>query len=246
MDKPEKLNKPRLGMQHFNNNVLCAVDVETTGTDPEKDEIVQLAILPLDSDFNPSKVIQPVNFFIKPEHPFEYYASQGDLECGIKAIKIACDIGIDAYTAGNLIADVWFPRLITQKLKQIMPLAHNWIFDSAFLRKFFGNKTYELMFHFHYRDSMTVATFLNDVAGVTRQDYPFARMGLNNLINALGMERLKDHDALTDCLYTARVYQQLVRVYQSLWTGPIKNFNIPELGGPVFGNSSTETRTSES
>lgn len=229
-------------MQHFNNNLLCAIDVETTGLDPDVNEIVQLAILPLDSEFAPLKSIQPVNFYIKPTHPISYYRGQGDLTCGMKAIERACKIGVDAFTVADMIADSWFPRLLKIGLKQILPLAHNWIFDSAFIKRFFGPKTFELMFHFHYRDSMAIATFLNDVAAIQRQPYPFARMGLNNLLNALGMERISDHDALTDCLYTAKVYQQLARIYMDLWAGPIKNFNVDKLDCIVFGNGDTDDK----
>ena len=46
-------------MQHWNGNQLCVVDVETTGLDLFWHEIIQLCILPLDSDINPRTDVSP-------------------------------------------------------------------------------------------------------------------------------------------------------------------------------------------
>ena len=44
-------------MQHLNGNLLCAVDIETTGLEPNYHEIWQLCVLPLDSNIDPLKKI---------------------------------------------------------------------------------------------------------------------------------------------------------------------------------------------
>ena len=47
------------GMIHLNGNILCAVDVETTGLEVGFHEIWQIAVLPLDSNIKPNKDILP-------------------------------------------------------------------------------------------------------------------------------------------------------------------------------------------
>ena len=56
-------------MQHWNGNQVCAIDTETTGLDPLYDEILQLAIIPLDSNFEVRKDVMPLEIFMKPEYP---------------------------------------------------------------------------------------------------------------------------------------------------------------------------------
>ena len=39
------------GLVHLNGNLMAAVDLETTGTQPGYHEIIQIAVVPLDSEF---------------------------------------------------------------------------------------------------------------------------------------------------------------------------------------------------
>jgi DNA polymerase III epsilon subunit-like protein len=61
----------RSGMVHLNHNLMCCIDVETTGTRPGFHEIIQLSILPLDRDLNRADPDRwPVfDMYIQPEHP---------------------------------------------------------------------------------------------------------------------------------------------------------------------------------
>src|SRR5690348_12661029 len=60
---------PHSSMVHLNGNLLCAVDVETTGLDPTKNDIIQLCILPLDSQIKPSQTVRPFVIEMVPKRP---------------------------------------------------------------------------------------------------------------------------------------------------------------------------------
>ena len=57
------------GLVHLNGCLMAAVDLETTGTRPGYHEIIQIAVVPLDSDFRPLADVRPFYTLVKPEHP---------------------------------------------------------------------------------------------------------------------------------------------------------------------------------
>ncbi len=57
------------GLVHLNGCLMAAVDLETTGTRPGYHEIIQIAVVPLDSDFKPLADVRPFYTLVKPEAP---------------------------------------------------------------------------------------------------------------------------------------------------------------------------------
>ena len=57
------------GLVHLNGCLMAAVDLETTGTRPGYHEIIQIAVVPLDSDFKPLADVRPFYTLVKPKHP---------------------------------------------------------------------------------------------------------------------------------------------------------------------------------
>ena len=57
------------GLVHLNGCLMAAVDLETTGTRPGYHEIIQIAVVPLDSDFRPLADVRPFYTLVKPEYP---------------------------------------------------------------------------------------------------------------------------------------------------------------------------------
>ena len=57
------------GLVHLNGCLMAAVDLETTGTQPGHHEIIQIAVVPLDSDFRPLASVRPFYTRVKPKHP---------------------------------------------------------------------------------------------------------------------------------------------------------------------------------
>jgi DNA polymerase III epsilon subunit-like protein len=98
--------------------------------------------------------------------------------------------------------------------KKIMLLGHNIGFDIAFMKKWLTSDVYEEHFDFHYRDTMIIANFLNDAAGLKNEPVPYSKVKLQWLANKLGVEyddRVA-HDALVDCVITSKVYKKLCSV----------------------------------
>lgn len=222
-----------VGMPNWNGRLLCAIDIETTGLDPETSDIVQLAIVPLGSeleplDFNISKV-KPINIYLQPSKPLEEYKRNPDLAVAYKAIEAADQYGIPFSVFADQFVEIWFAGVQRAGYRQILPLAHNWRFDGGFLCHKLGQKNYDYVFSPHFRDTMVIGSFLNDVASIMREEYPFPKLGLNSMTTHLGLERYATHDALEDALFCARLYGVMLRNYITFWGGPVKSYEIPKI-----------------
>lgn len=188
-------------------NMLCAIDTETTGLDPKVNDVIQVAIIPLGADLKPNKKIMPFNMHIKPMHP-ENISSHA-LRVNKKNIMEIISKGIDAFQAADLL-DEWFERLHLGAKKRIIPVGHNYVFDMGFLKEWLGELNYEHLFHYHYRDTMRVALYLNDRAISSNSFPPYHNVSLTSMANRLGIDTSNAHDALEDCVITAEVYRRLV------------------------------------
>jgi DNA polymerase III epsilon subunit-like protein len=56
-------------LAHLNGHLMVAFDVETTGDEAGHHEMIQLAVVPLDSDFKPHQGLRPFYHNIAPEFP---------------------------------------------------------------------------------------------------------------------------------------------------------------------------------
>jgi len=194
-------------MVHLNGNILCAVDVETTGRDPEKHDIIQIAVLPLDSQIKPRKDILPFYMEIAPRRPENAELSAG----GVNKLQLAKIIneGMDSYRAADLLEE-WFLKLKLPENKRISPLAQNWCFDRGFLIQWLGPRMFEFIFDGRYRDTMTAALYCNDKADFMGEAFPYPKVNLEYLSSQLKVENIKAHDALSDCVTTAEVYRRML------------------------------------
>lgn len=199
-------------MQHLNGNLLCAVDIETTGLNPDYHEIMQICILPLDAGIKPIKEVNPFYINIIPEHP-ERIAEGAASTNRLKAAEIV-QSGFDKYKAADYLEE-WIDGL---KLpvsnygirKKIVPLGQNYVFDRAFIYKWLGTETYEYLFHHTFRDTMTSALYLNDRQSFFGEPVPFSKVKLSWLSKKLDVDYQGAHDALQDCLITAEVYRKML------------------------------------
>lgn len=193
---------------HLNGNVICVIDVETTGLDPEIHEIMEVCFLPLDSTLKPRKDIIPFEVQIKPEHP-----ETADMD----AVKISkmdflklCETGLDPYIAGDLFLH-WIEKLKLPERKRLSPLAHNWKFDQAFIKVWLGETAFSTYIDGRSRDTMEVALFLNDRADRRNEEIPFPKVNLGYLASQLKIPHNRAHRALDDCVVTAEVYRHFVK-----------------------------------
>ena len=129
-------------LQNLNDNALAVVDIETTGFKVGYHDIVQIAVIVLNTDLEASRQHIPFLMDLKPKRP--------ENECDTEAMRITrvryCDIvtrGIDAYTAADRFVE-WFERLNLLPGRKICPLACNWPFDREFIKQWLGPSTFEI------------------------------------------------------------------------------------------------------
>lgn len=190
---------------HNNGNLMCAVDVETTGTDWRQHDIWQICVLPLDSQLKPYTQIMPFYTELQPRRPETAEAN------AIKRDQLAkaCLKGLDYFVAADLF-DEWFQKLNLPFNKRIMVLAQNWVFDRSFLIDWLGLKAFDLYFDARYRDTMSTALYLNDWADFHAEQVPYPKVNLRYLASQLRIEYTNPHDAMEDCRVTAEVYRQMI------------------------------------
>ncbi len=196
-------------MIHLNGNLLCAIDVETTGLEFDKHEIVEVCFLPLDAKLNPREDIVPFDIKIKPEK-----VDNIDWDA-FKVTKIdffkLCESGLDKYDAADLF-EQWVEQLKLPDRKRISPLAHNWKFDNTFLGEWLSILTRDLYIDGRARCTMSDALLINDRADHRNEQIPFPKVNLGYLASCLKIQHKGAHSALGDCLTTVEVYKQMLRL----------------------------------
>ena len=196
---------------HLNGNQICSLDVETTGLDPEVHELVQIAIVPLTATLDPLPGVTPLDILIRPNRPD--MAEDGAIRAigGQRWLDIL-EHGIPADKAFDIVCN-WIERLELPQGKKIAPLAHNWVFDRAFLLRWFGTQLFEEYFFHQYRCSMALASSINDIADFDTSSIPFPHtIRLSAVAKRLGLD-VDDgslHDAYYDARITAMVYKKII------------------------------------
>lgn len=216
---------PHSSLVHLNGNLFSAIDVETTGEVVGHHEIWQIAIVPLDINIKPLQNVIPFEMKLKLRRPENIDK---------KAIKVSrIDFAsyqlqaIDADKAVDLFED-WFAELELPLSRKLVPLAQNWPFDRGFVEEWMGPEHFKRYFHFHFRDTMSTAQFLNDRADAYSEKIPFPKVGLKDLSNFFHVTNLKAHDALQDCVTTAAVYRGMLTMFTPVTPGCVKTFEQPE------------------
>jgi DNA polymerase III alpha subunit (gram-positive type) len=104
---------------HINNNLLCVIDTETTGLDPDFNEIIQIAILPLDNklEFHPDYSVFEQK--IKPKYPERIDTTH--MTVTQRQLSDIMRTGIDSDTCEDLFRS-WHKQLNLGLNKMIIPL----------------------------------------------------------------------------------------------------------------------------
>lgn len=195
------------GLAHLNGNLLAAVDFETTGRRPGHHEIVQIAVVPLDSDIRPTKDIRPFYTNIRPKYP-ERIEKDAFRINGIDVEQLLL-YAPESERVADLLVE-WFDRLELPQNKVLVPLVQNWAFESSFMKAWLGVDLVDRLFHSHARDPMLLAVMMNDIAAFRGEDLPFNKVGLGSLCNRLNVVNQNAHNALADCYATAEVYRAML------------------------------------
>lgn len=194
----------------INNNLMCGLDLETTGKDPEYNEIIQIALLPLDANLNPRKDLPAFDFKIKPKYP-----ERIDLE----ALRVSRNDLHDILETGHdsdkvlEIFYAWFEKLHIGASRKIVPLGHGIsFFDLNFIRVWLGGiANFQHYFFGIPRDTMTVAAYWNDRNEFQAEQTLFPKLTLREMCRKLEVDVKEGltHDALYDAWLAAQCYKKL-------------------------------------
>lgn len=204
----------RLGLTHLNGDILCVIDCETSGEIPGFHDILQICVLPLDYKLDPWEDMVPFYTMIQPKRAenFGKRSQWNDEEAKTRTKKMMVDAqvnGIEPYRAADLF-DEWVVRLGLAYNKRIAPLAQNWAFDREFVIDWLGREAFKQYFDPRYRDTMCCASYDNDRADMRIEPLPYNKVNLAWLCKTLKVENSRAHDALADCVATAKVYKAMV------------------------------------
>lgn len=192
---------------HLNGSILAAVDVETTGLRPRYHDIIQVAVVPLNSDFEMLEGVLPFYAEMRPRRP-ENIDVKG-MSVNKLTLHEIMNRALDADRMVDFFME-WYEKLPLPERKNLSPLAHNWPFDREFMMDWLGYETFNHCFSGHYRDLMCCGIYENDKAAFSVEPYPYPKHGLRYYCSQLGVTNPNAHDALGDAVATARCYRKVV------------------------------------
>lgn len=207
----------RRNLIHLNGNIMAVIDVETTGLQPYFHDVVQVCVLPINSDFEMLDGCIPFYGELKPKRP-ENYDRKTSTITKPEFVNIMTN-ALDPDRMADLF-DEWWNQLPLPHNKSLAPLAHNWPFDLQFMSDWLGWHNMQRYFHGHYRDLMCAGIYENDKAAFNIQPYPYPKHGLQYYCSQLGVQNMRAHDALQDCIATARCYKRVVQAGQFTQVAP--------------------------
>lgn len=196
------------GMVNFNGHMLCSLDTETTGQVAGYHDVASIGIQPLDSDLE--YMLDPFYIEIKPDHP-----ERADPVAMAKngfTVDYLLQTGVDSHTAIDIFID-WKNKLGLPPGKRIIPLAHNFPFDKSMLLALFGQELYDECFAWAYRDSMALASSMNDICNAVGNKAPFPSISLPAICKAYGIPCENAHNALADARACAQVYKYHIKSF---------------------------------
>lgn len=201
-------------MIHWNGNPMCVIDTETTGLHAGWHDLIQICIMPLDSNLKVRRDVMPFYIEMVPDHPER--ADPKAMQINKLDFAIIGQRGHHPDKARDMLEE-WIQKKLKPgrtkygNPKKILPLGQNYPFDMGFIKAWLGNETYNDWFHYSYRDTKVVANYLNDHAGMHVEKVPFAKTSLGSMAKKLNVELDNAHDALADCKATAEIYRRMLQ-----------------------------------
>lgn len=184
-------------MKNESDYTICVVDTETSGLRAGIHEALSLCVMPLNDKFE--RMGQPFNVRIKAVNP-----------CDPRALAIN---KLDP-TIGFTKAEAWTKLKEWRKsamIEKIVPLGHNIHFDLPFILMIAPSpEEFQDMFHYHNRDTMAIASIINDIrvnAGLPKM---FQSVSLAKVAATFGFDTKFAHSAEGDCEMTRLIYKKMI------------------------------------
>lgn len=213
-------------MKHLNGNLMCAIDIETSGLMPpftgaaRPHDMLQIAIVPVAANLTVSREFPLFHLKLQPKRPENVDAKADEVNRGM--LRDAMLNGMEPWTAVERFEE-WFTRLRLAPGKKIVVLGCNYAnFDKYFIMDWLGGPlNYNEFFRSDVRDVQTVACYINDTADHFSEMIPFPKWRLSYLASCLGVDHphATAHDAVQDCVTSIEVYRRLLR-YRDYYNVP--------------------------
>lgn len=197
------------GMQHLNQNLLCAIGIETTGPDPTRHELAEVCVLPMDRMLEIHKDLILFNMRMRIEMPEEIDWSK------IRLSKAEVGELTQSSQARDSVAEYflqWFKDMNMPFRKKIIPLCYNFAYVRAVLLNWLGDDIYHEIFHEDYRDPLIATHFINDHYDVRAESVPFAKQNFRWIAKQLNIEVVEQGgSACADAYTTCEMYRKLLK-----------------------------------
>ena len=189
------------------------IDVETTGLDPTRETMVEVAIIQYDGEQEEGRFCTLIN-------PQQRISPEALRITGLRPSDIA---GAPSFAS--------IAKTIVEMTQDRILIGHNVRFDLTFLRRAFR----ELGYHFHRKRICTLR-----LAKERWPDWPSHRLGV--LAKRLNLPREMGHRALSDAETTLALYRVLTRQAEPVEEESLKHSNLPPALSPAqFDNLPEKT-----
>lgn len=175
---------------------LAFIDVETTGLDPRRHEIIQIGLVLADQIWTGDKVelkhISEIELKIKPEN-----IENADPQA----------LRVNGYTPSDWIFAYSLPeamQIFQEKTKDCIFIAHNVCFDYSFIDHAFYKANIENLMHYHRLDTLSIAYARLGVREET------GKYSLSTLCDMFGIKNDNAHTALADARATYELFPKLI------------------------------------
>jgi DNA polymerase-3 subunit epsilon len=174
-------------------NNLLFLDVETTGFDPIKNEIIEIGAVLVAQTDKGLEVLEEIDIKVKPER-----IEDADPQA----------LRVNGYDEMQWIFASTLPEALKQlstKSRDAIMVAHNVAFDYSFINHAFQKTGIENPMHYHKLDTISIAwAKLNMKTDIDA-------FSLKKLCEYFGIENQKAHTALSDARATFQVYKELMK-----------------------------------
>ena len=176
---------------------LAFIDTETTGTDPERHEIIELAVIiarqvPREGKGPKIEIIEECEWKIKPQH----------METADEAA-----LRVNGYNEVDWMFAVDMEKALeefTKKTESAIFVSHNLVFDYNFVMKAFEKAKMDHRMHYGKLDTISIAF-------ARLYDAPLAdKFSLRALCTLLKVENSKAHTALADTRALYECYKKMM------------------------------------
>ena len=195
----------------LNSNILCVVDMVTTGPKAGYDNLLEICVYPLNSDLKQYKKILPFTMILSPKRPENIDLERLDkYMLNRHRLYEMVQKGTDAYVAADRF-DSWFEKIRLREGKKLSILSYDWPNKKSFLEDWLGELTYQRYFDYRYRDLLPVSLFCNDCAEFKVEQIPYPKQNLAHLMSQTHTEHEKRmNDPLLNCVAIAECYKRMI------------------------------------